>query len=105
MLVGFIRNMCRDNIGENHYGKYVPYLGTLFLFLCMSNLLAVINFIPGLSLYPPTKDINVTAPLAVMTILIVLYSSFRYKGPIGTAKDLFRPGSIMFPFKLMEYAT
>jgi F-type H+-transporting ATPase subunit a len=105
MYVGFIRNMCRDNIGESHFGKYVPYLGTLFLFLCMSNLLAVINFIPGLNLYPPTKDINVTAPLAVMSILIVLYSSFRYKGPVGTAKDLFQPVSMMFPFKLMEYAT
>jgi F-type H+-transporting ATPase subunit a len=105
MLVGFIRNMCRDNIGEHHYGKYVPYLGTLFLFLCMSNLLAVINFIPGVDLYPPTKDINVTAPLAVMSILIVLYSSFRYKGPVGTVKDLFRPVSMMFPFKLMEYVT
>jgi F-type H+-transporting ATPase subunit a len=105
MLVGFIRNMCRDNIGEAHYGKYVPYLGTLFLFLCLSNLLAVINFIPGLDLYPPTKDINVTAPLAVMSILIVLYSSLRYKGPAGTVKDLFRPVSMMLPFKLMEYVT
>jgi F-type H+-transporting ATPase subunit a len=105
MIVGFMRSMCRDNIGDKHYGKYVPYLGTLFLFLCMSNLLAVINFIPGLDLYPPTKDINVTAPLAVMSILIVLYSSFRYKGPSGTVRDLFHPVKMMFPFKLMEYVT
>ena len=105
MLVGLIRNMCRDFIGEQHYKKYVPYVGTLFLFLCMSNLLPVINFVPGLNLYPPTKDINVTLSLAVMTILLVLYSSMRYKGPIGTAKDLFEPIPAMFPFKLMEYVT
>jgi F-type H+-transporting ATPase subunit a len=40
-----------------------------------------------------------------MSILIVLYSSFRYKGLGGTVKDLFRPVSMMFPFKLMEYVT
>jgi len=105
MLVGFIRNLCRNFIGETHYRKYVPYIGTLFLFLCMANMLTVLNFIPGLRLYTPTKDINVALPLAVMTILIVLYSSLRYKGPGGTIKDLFRPIPPMFPFKLMEYIT
>jgi F-type H+-transporting ATPase subunit a len=105
MLVGFIRGMCRDSIGERHYAGYVCYIGTLFLFVSMCNLLSVLNFIPGLYLYSPTKDINVTAPLAAMTILIVFYSTFRYKGPLGTLKDLFRPVPIMFPFKLMEYGT
>jgi len=105
MLVGFIRGLSQDFIGERHYKKYVPYIATLFVFLCMANMLTVLNFVPGLRLYSPTKDINVTIPLALMTILIVLYSSFRYKGPVGTFKDLFKPIPAMFPFKLMEYAT
>ena len=105
MLVAFIRGMCRDFIGEEHYKKYVHYIGTLFLFLCIANLLSVLNFIPGLDIYAPTKDINVTMPLAVMTILIVLYSSFRYKGPAETAKGLFAPIPMMLPFNLMEYVT
>ena len=104
-LVGFIRNLCSDFIGERHYKKYVPYIGTLFLFLCMANLLAVLNFVPGLRLYPPTKDINVALPLALMTLLIVLFSTLRYKGPVGTVKDLFKPIPLMLPFKLMEYVT
>ena len=105
MLVEFIRNMCRDFIGDHHYQKYVPYAGTLFLFLCAANILAVLNFVPGLRIYPPTKDINVTLPLSLMTILIVLYSSFHYKGPAGTAKDLLKPIPMMLPFNLMEYVT
>jgi len=105
MLVGFIRNLCKDFIGERHYKKYVPYIGTLFLFLGMANMLTALNFVPGLRLYPPTKDINVTLPLAVMTILIVLFSSLRHKGPIGTIKDLLKPIPVMLPFKLMEYVT
>jgi F-type H+-transporting ATPase subunit a len=40
-----------------------------------------------------------------MSIIIVLYSSFRYKGPVGTAKDLFKPIPMMLPFNLMEYVT
>ena len=105
MLVEFIRDICRDFIGDTHYARYVSYIGTLFLFLCLANILSVLYFIPGLSLYPPTKDINVAMPLAVMSLLIVFYSSFRYKGPLGTAKDLFKPMPVMFPFKLMEYGT
>jgi F-type H+-transporting ATPase subunit a len=105
MFVGFIRNMCRDFIGEHHYEKYVSYTGTLFLFLCMANMLSMLNFIPGLHIYSPTKDINVTLPLALMTIIIVLYSSFRFKGPRRTAKDLLKPIPMMLPFNLMEYVT
>lgn len=105
MFVGFVRNMCRDSIGERHYSGYVAYIGTLLAFLVVCNVFAALDFVPGLLLYPPTKDINVTLPLAVITLAIVLYSTFRYKGPIGTAKALFKPISIMFPFKLMEYVT
>jgi F-type H+-transporting ATPase subunit a len=104
-FVKFIRNMCKDNIGEHHHGGYVSYIGTLMLFLVMSNLLTVFNFIPGVNLSSPTKDINVTVPLAILTLLFMLFSTFRFKGPLGTLKDLFRPLPIMFPFKLMEYVT
>jgi len=105
MLVGFVRDLCGDNIGDRHCGRFVPYIGTLFLFLCLSNLLSAFNFIPGLNLYSPTKDINVTVPLALMTILIVLLSSLYYKGFTGTARDLCKPVAVMFPFKVMEYFT
>jgi len=105
MLVSFIRGMCVDFIGDAYYKKYVNYIGTLFLFLCMANLLSVLNFVPGVNIYPPTKDINVTMPLALMTISIVIYSSFRYRGLLGTAKSLIAPIPMMLPFNLMEYIT
>jgi F-type H+-transporting ATPase subunit a len=104
-LVGFVRNMCRNTIGEHHYRRFVPYIGSLLLFIGLCNILGVFNFIPGLHLYPPTKDINVTAPLAILTLLWMLYATLRYRGPLGTLKELFRPIPIVFPFKLMEYVT
>ena len=103
-LVQVIRNICRDNAGH-HGGGFVPYVGTLILFLGLSNIITLFNFIPGLHLYPPTKDINVTGALALVSIVIVLYASFRYKGVKGWLKSLAEPIPIMIPFKLMEYAT
>jgi len=104
MFVGFVNNICKESIGQ-HYKAYVPYIGTLLLYIGLSNTITVFNFIPGIEMYPPTKDINVTAALALISILIVLYSGFRRKGFIGWAKSLADPMPLMIPFKLMEYGT
>ncbi len=103
-LVQTVNNLCKNAIG--HHGRaFVPFVGTMLLYLGLSNLIALFNFIPGLHLYPPTKDINVTGTLAVMSIVVVIYASFRYKGFKGWAKSLVQPMPVMAPFKIMEYAT
>ena len=104
LFVNTVNNICEESIGH-HYNEYVPYIGTLLLYLGFSNIISVFNFIPGLKMYPPTKDINVTAALALISILVVLYSGFRRKGFIGWAKSLADPMPLMIPFKLMEYGT
>ena len=104
MLVKFVNKLCHEPMGH-HYRSYVPYVGTILLYLVLSNIITLFNFIPGLHLFPPTKDINVTGTLAVMTIVIVIYSSFRYKGLKGWAKGLLHPMPVMLPFNLLEYAT
>ena len=104
LLVETVENICKDSIG-GHYKKYVPYIGTLLLYLGFANIIAIFNFIPGVNIYPPTKDINVTASLALISILVVLYSGFRYRGFIGWAKGLADPMPLMIPFKIMEYGT
>jgi F-type H+-transporting ATPase subunit a len=104
MLVGFVNNLCEESIG--HLGRrFVPYLGTLLLYLGMANIIAIFNFIPGLHFYPPTKDINVAGALATVSICVVIYASFRFKGASGWAKSLVDPMAMMLPFKLMEYVT
>ena len=104
LLAETVNNICRDTIGR-HWKKYTPYIGTLILYIGMANITAIFNFIPGLHIYPPTKDINVTAALAIISIAVVIYSGFRYKGFAGWAKSLADPMPLMIPFKLMEYAT
>jgi F-type H+-transporting ATPase subunit a len=104
ILAEMVKKICQESIGE-HYKAYVPYIGTILVYLGLANIISVFNFIPGISLFPPTKDINVTATLAAISILMVIYSGFRRKGFIGWLKSLADPMAMMIPFKLMEYVT
>lgn len=69
-------NFFKDLLGEA--GKqYVPYLITVALYIACSNLIGIIG------LKPPTKDLNVTAALAIMSIVLIEYSGIHAKGGIG----------------------
>ena len=54
--------------------KYVPYLATVALYIGCANLIGLLGF------KPPTKDLNVTAALALMSIVLIEYSGLRRKG-------------------------
>lgn len=104
MIVEFINNFAKTNIG--HHGKaFAPYLGTVLLFLVFSNTISIFNMIPGegFKLTPPTRNINVTACMAIMSILIVLFAGIRYKGFFGWLKSLAEPLPLIFPFKVLDY--
>jgi F-type H+-transporting ATPase subunit a len=108
-----------NNFAKNQFGSWSKYfgyyMGTLFLFLLLANIIPVLSplevsfmgreFIPPFIIKPPTKDINVTAALAVLTILSVLVFGIIAKGPLGWFKHLFKPMAFMLPFNLMEYGT
>ncbi|MCL2479054.1 MAG: F0F1 ATP synthase subunit A [Treponema sp.] len=112
--VEFLNNFAREQFGS--FAKYLgPYMGSLFLFLLLSNLIGVIspvaihifglNFDPLFVIRPPTRDINVTAAFAVITILMVFVCGFAARGFTGWFKNLLNPLPMMLPFNIMEYAT
>lgn len=69
-------NFFKDLLGEA--GKqYVPYLITVALYIACSNLIGIIG------LKPPTKDLNVTAALAIMSIVLIEYSGIAALTGIG----------------------
>ena len=104
LFVETVNNLCKGSIGH-HWKSFAPYIGTLLIYICFANMAALLNFIPGVHFYPPTKDINVTGALALISILVVFYSGFRYKGFKGWLKSLAEPIPVMVPFKLLEYIT
>jgi F-type H+-transporting ATPase subunit a len=108
-----------NNFSDNQFGSFSkflgPYIGSLFLFLLVANIIPVISppefkifgleFIPPFEIRPPTRDINVTAALAVISILLVLVSGFAARGFSGWFKQLLHPIPAMLPFNLMDYGT
>ena len=114
MAVEFVNNFAKDQFGA--FSKYLgPYMGSLFLFLVVANIIGVISpvevkafgreFIPPFMIRPPTRDINVTAALAVISILLVFVTGFTARGFGGWFKRLLHPLPLMLPFNIMEYGT
>lgn len=84
-----------DILGEN--GKrYVPWLSTVIIYIGCANMTGLIG------LKPPTKDLNVTAGLAIMSIVLIEYSGFHVKGAKGFIKSFAEPMPILAPINILE---
>ena len=82
-------------IGEE--GKrYVPYLVSVLLYLGISNIIGLFG------MKPPTKDLNVTAALALMSIILVEAAGIRKKGVGGWIKSFTEPIAIVTPINILE---
>lgn len=78
-MILFIRDdVARPSIGGHGADRFLPYLWTLFFFILFNNLLGLI---PGGA--SATGNINVTAVLAIMTLLTVTMSGMREMGVTG----------------------
>lgn len=97
MMVGFLNGFCKDNIGE-HWRSFAPYLGTVAIYLAFANLCGIAG------LTPPTKDINVTAALALMSMCLIYGAQFRFRGFGGGLKKFIEPMPILLPINVMEIA-
>lgn len=120
ILVDSINGLTRDAIGH-HWRGFAPYIGAVILFLGLANTIDIFNVIPtgkeigaffGITalnswpdyhLRPPAKDINVAASFAILSILLVIGASIKYRKPIGFVKSLFEPIPWLFPFKVLEF--
>ena len=110
--IEFLNKFAKDQFGP--FAKYLgPYIGSLFLFLFFATVIGVISpvgfhafghvFHPPFAIRPPTRDINVTASLALISILLVLVTGLAARGVGGWFKHLLHPVPLMLPFNIMEY--
>lgn len=75
---------------------FIPWLMTVALYIGMSNIIGLLGF------KPPTKSMQVTAALAITSIVIVEYSAFKDKGFLGRFKAFTKPIWIITPINIME---
>lgn len=94
-IVGGLYNFLEKILGE-HGKRYFPYLATVAIYLACSNVIGLFGF------NPPTKDLNITAGLAIMSIILIEYSGIHEKGLKGYFKSYAAPMGLMVPFNLLE---
>ena len=96
VIVSQIRNQI-DEMGSGDPDRYLPFIGTLFLFIATSNLLMIV---PGYQ--PPTGSLSTTAALAICVLIAVPLFSISRRGLGGYLKSYIRPTPLMLPFAIIS---
>ncbi|KAI4297898.1 hypothetical protein L6164_037758 [Bauhinia variegata] len=104
-VLEFIRYVSKTQIGEE-YGPWVPFIGTMFLFIFVSNWSGAllpwkIIQLPHGELAAPTNDINTTVALALLTSIAYFYAGLSKKG-LGYFGKYIQPTPILLPINILE---
>lgn len=120
IVVEFINNTVKNLVGH-HYKIVAPYVGTVLIFIIFASAASLFNIfpdwgqmynltgleffkkLPQFSLLPPTRSVNVTLALGVMSILSVIAFSIRTKGFMGWLRNFKKPIGMMIPFNMLDY--
>jgi F-type H+-transporting ATPase subunit a len=95
VLVIGMRDQIRDIAGREA-GRYLPFVGTLFLFIGVSNVLAVV---PGFE--APTGSLSTTAALALCVLIAVPLYGISERGLGAYLGKYVRPTALMLPFNII----
>lgn len=102
----FIRDLAKNQIGEKEYRPWVPFIGTLFLFIFISNWSGALVpwkliHLPSGELAAPTSDINTTVALALLTSLAYFYAGLKKRG-LGYFSKYIQPTPVLLPINILE---
>lgn len=95
MLIGWLNNFFLDIMGPKGK-KYIPFLETLIIYIGVSNIVGLFG------LRPPTKDLNVTAALALISIVLIQVCAIKEKGSKGWMKGFAEPMPLLLPINILE---
>jgi F-type H+-transporting ATPase subunit a len=95
VLVDGMRRQIRE-ISRKDKRAYLVFVGTLFLFILVSNLLQIV---PGY--VAPTASLSTTAALAICVFVSVPFFGIQSRGLTGYFKQYVRPTVLMLPFNVM----
>jgi len=85
-----------EDVGLPRPEKYLGFLGTLFLFIALSNLCVVFPFYE-----PPTSSLSTTAALAICVFVAVPFYGIMEDGLVGYLKTYLEPTFLMLPFNII----
>ena len=97
-IYNYVENLVKSNMGES-FMVYLPYVGTLVVYLLSLNLLGLIG------VEPPTKSLSVTLGLGITSFLVINGTAIKRNGIGGYAKGLVSPYALMLPLNILERVT
>lgn len=89
-----------EQVAGRHTQRIMPFIASLWVFLVSANLLGLI---PGL--HSPTRDLSVTAALAVLVFLSVHWFGITTQGLRSYLRHYLTPSPILLPFHLLSEVT
>lgn len=95
VIVAEMRNQIR-NVAQADPGRYLPFVGSLFLFIAVANVLTIV---PGY--HPPTGSLSTTTALAVCVFVAVPLYGIAERGLLGYLKNYVQPTPFMLPFNII----
>lgn len=95
IVMGILKQI--EDVGLNRPQKYLGFLGTLFLFISISNLSIIV---PGYE--PPTGSLSTTAALALCVFVAVPIFGIEEQGLGSYLKSYTEPTVIMLPFNIIS---
>lgn len=95
VIVSGIRGQIEE-IGAEDPARYLPFVGTLFVFIATANLLAIVPWYK-----PPTGSLSTTAALALCVLIAVPVFAIARRGPLHYLKNYARPTIFMLPFNVI----
>jgi F-type H+-transporting ATPase subunit a len=94
LVGGMVREI--EDVGLRPARDFLPFLGTLFLFILISNLLAVV---PGYR--APTGSLSTTTALALCVFVAVPWWGIKRRGLRGYLQLYIQPSPFMLPFNIL----
>ncbi|GAB4188382.1 MAG: F0F1 ATP synthase subunit A [Simkaniaceae bacterium] len=94
-LIGYIREQIKEITGQDPR-PYIPFLGTLFMYLALANFLSFVPFYE-----PPTGSLSTTTALALCVFFAVPIYGIMRQGLLGYLKHYIRPSPFMLPFQII----
>jgi len=86
-----------EEVGLKQSRRYLPFIGSLFLFILMSNLLGVFPWYE-----PPTESLSTTIALALCVFVAVPFYGIRKQGIWAYLSSYIKPTVIMLPFNIIS---
>jgi F-type H+-transporting ATPase subunit a len=95
-IVEIIRSQIKD-VTNDEPARYLPFLGSLYLFIAVANLLDIVPIYTA-----PTSSVSVTGALAICVFFAVPAFGISRRGLGSYLKGYAKPSAVVLPFNIIS---